>query len=159
LSLSFIKDTHAPLHVLGVAPVQEIVHALPLHAALPVPALGAGHVLQAAPPAPLPHSVGVCAVTHPWLSQHPALHEVASHALHAPLWQIWLAPHVCPSLTATAFWHAGPAEQDSTPVEHMLPSGLHCVPAEHATQLPLPLHTPEAPPAAVQEVPADAAVV
>jgi hypothetical protein len=82
---SFFKETHAPLHASGVAPAQAIVQALPLHAALPVPELGAAHALHAAPPVPVPHSVGVCAVTHPWLSQHPALHEVASHAVHAPL--------------------------------------------------------------------------
>ena len=54
--------------------------------------------------------------------------------------------------------HAGPEEHDCTPTWHMLPPGLHCEPAEHATQLPAPSHTPPVPPVAVHDVPADAGV-
>ncbi|MDP8999512.1 MAG: hypothetical protein M3O46_05315 [Myxococcota bacterium] len=97
---SVLRLTQAPLQVSGVAPEHAMLHALPLHTALPVPLLGPEHDLHAPPAAPVPHSVMLCAVvTHPWLPQHPAEHVVLSHATHVPLWQIWLVPQDWPSRT------------------------------------------------------------
>lgn len=155
---SLLRFTHAPLQSL-VVPEHRMEQALPLHTGVPVPVLGPEHEVQAAPPVPVPHSVTVWAVaTQPWLSQHPAEHEVPSHAAHMPLWQIEPVPHVWPSRTATGLVHCEPPEHDCTPTWHWLPFGLHCAPGVQVTHEPLPSHTPLPPPAAEHDVPAPAAM-
>ncbi|MES1209065.1 MAG: hypothetical protein ABUS79_24265 [Pseudomonadota bacterium] len=129
---------------MGVAPVQVTPHALAPQVAVPLPAPGPAQAPHAPPAAPLPQTETDCAVvTHPpVLLQHPVGQEVALQAIQAPAWQIVWLPQVCPSRTFVGVAHTGPAAHDCVPVWHTLPSGLHWVPAEHATHAPLPSHTP-----------------
>jgi hypothetical protein len=65
----------------------------------------------------------------------------AVHAAHVPALHTWLVPHVVPLVTFPL------APQTAAPVEHeMVPTVqgfpvAHEVPAAHATQVPVPLHT------------------
>jgi hypothetical protein len=65
--------------------VHATPHAFAAHVGLPVPAVGAGHALQAAPPVTEPHWLTLwAAVTQPLAAQHPVAHDAALHATHAP---------------------------------------------------------------------------
>lgn len=118
------------------------------------------HAWHAAPPVPVPHSLGdwaACA-THPLVSQQPLAHVVELQAVQDPDEQIKPVPHDFPSLMLLPGLHTGPAEHDIVPLLHELPVGVHVALGVQDTQLLLPSQTPLATDAVVQAVPADAAV-
>jgi hypothetical protein len=134
-----------------------VPHTLLVQVALPLPALGPLHMTHPPPLVPVPHSLGLCAVvTHPFPSQHPPAHDALLHAMQVPAWQTCPVPHGLPSSTLTGLVHWGPVEQDCVPSWHWLPPGLHWAPAEQATQLPLPSHTPLPPDVGWHDTPAAA---
>jgi len=111
--LSLVRSTHALKQRVDVGAVHARPHAFTPQVGLPVPAAGPGHVVHAAPPVPVPHSVGLwLVVTHPVASQQPLAHDAALHATQAPLWQIAPAAHGRSSRTLFTLTHAGPEEHD-----------------------------------------------
>jgi hypothetical protein len=82
-----VVSTHAPLHDVGVGALQFNVHAVPLQAAVPLPALGIGHATPHTPPLPQPFAV-------PGASHVPAQSSIPAGQAHAPPWQVLPPVHV-----------------------------------------------------------------
>jgi hypothetical protein len=118
-------------------PVEQLSEQLfDWHSAEPLPP-GAGHVRQAAPLVPVPHSDADCPlVTQPFVSQHPFAHVVALHGAHAPPEQMLPEPQGLPSLMFTLGVQVG----DEPVVQVIVPDwqalALHATPGVHPTHDP-----------------------
>jgi hypothetical protein len=140
------------LPVLHDAPGEHATHApLPLHTPpghdVPAPTLPV--VPHTGPPVEHP--------IDPVVHGFPVLHDApGEHATHVPLPLHTPPGHDAPAPTLPDVVHTGPPlEHEIDPVVHGLPV-LHDAPGEHATHVPLPLHTPpghDVPAARLPEVP------
>jgi hypothetical protein len=117
---------------------------LPEQVAVPLP-VGAAHAWHVPPLAPVPHFMVDCAAaaTQPALvSQQPPGQVAALHATQAPETQSIPDPHDRPSLMLLVGLQVGPAEHDIVPVLQGRPEGAQVAFGVHATQFPVPSHTP-----------------
>jgi hypothetical protein len=139
--------TDAPVEQTVDHTVQELagVQSVPAVHALHAPALHTMFTPHELPSASVvPVSVHVAAPVEQ--SVVPVWHALVGtqatpcvHALHAPLSQTWLVPHVVPLVTLVPVSRhvSAPMEQSVTPVWQGTATGVHAAPVEQPTQAPL----------------------